>query len=224
MARLGVTPVSFQPHVVISNPEYLSSSLVLRIPEYINPPGTRDHLHPHSVKWQVIEQDVHIKYHCEADEQTKQAWGVDFWGEARGGEGEVSFEVTEKNVSDKPHSLGVSLFCMQAGQFVGFHDPNQIRTFVRTADRWARVNERLPTEHNLIAKVNDIGEWVLATALDQPNGPGGNPDIWPSCLHTNPSWKKLEPGQTQTAHGKLYFFRGDLDDVYERYKADFLDG
>ena len=221
MFRLGISYVPFQPHVVISNFNYLSSSLILRIPEYIHHPVENVHFHPTNVSWEIVEPETHLRFRWDENEQFKKDCATDFSGEVWADRDEVTFQVTMQNVGDQPHNEGVAAFCLQAGAFVGYHDPQGQMTFIRTSDRWVRVSEGGHTEHNLIAKVNDVEEWVLAIALDQGQNPGGNAGIWPSCLHANPVWRQLAPGESETAHGKIYFFRGDLDEAYERFKVDF---
>ena len=221
MPRLGISPVSFLPHVVISNSHYLSASLILRIPEYIHHPREDVPFQPANVSWEIVEPEAHLRFRWDEHELFKKDCCTDFTGEIRAHGDKVTFEVTMHNVGDRPHNRGVSEFCLQTGAFFGFRDTQGQMTFIRTSDAWARVNEGQRAVHNLIAKVNDVEEWVLAMALDQPNNPGGNRLIWPSCLHTNPRWRQLAPGESETAHGKIYFFRGTLDDVYERYKGDF---
>jgi len=221
MPLLGISPVPFQPHVVIANSHYLSASLILRIPEYIHHPTEQVSFHPRNVSWEIVNPQTHLRFRWDEHEAFKKECATDFNGEIRAHGDEVTFEVTMRNVGDQPHNRGVSEFCLQTGAFFGFRDPEGEMTFIRTSDRWVKVSQREPAVHNLIAKVNDVEEWVLAMALDQRNNPKGNRLIWPSCLHTNPRWRQLVPGESQTAHGKIYFFRGTLDDVYERYRADF---
>ncbi len=221
MPLLGISPVPFQPHVVIANSHYLSASLILRIPEYIHHPTEQVSFHPRNVSWEIVKPQTHLRFRWDEHEAFKKECATDFNGEIQAHGDEVTFEVTMRNVGDQPHNWGVSEFCLQTGAFFGFRDPEGEMTFIRTSDRWVKVSQREPAVHNLIAKVNDVEEWVLAMALDQRNNPKGNRLIWPSCLHTNPRWRQLVPGESQTAHGKIYFFRGTLDDVYERYRVDF---
>ena len=30
----------------------------------------------------------------------------------------------------------------------------------------------------------------------------------------------VAPGETATAHGKVYFFRGEIEELYDRYRKD----
>jgi hypothetical protein len=74
--------------------------------------------------------------------------------------------------------------------------------------------------HSLMAKVNVDNDWVLSIALDHDGGVSSNHQPWPSCIHANPVWPMVEPGETATARGKVYFFRGEIEELYDRYRED----
>ena len=151
----------------------------------------------------------------------------------------MEFEVTTRNLSAEPHRHGPYLFCLQAGAHLDFQDYDGKRTFVRRAVEWVSVHEMqngvfedhrmcgYQTERdgvagNLMAKVSSGGrEWVLGIALNQNGGVSSNHMPWPSCIHANPAWPMVDPGESATAHGKVYFFRGEIEELYDRYRADF---
>ncbi len=72
----------------------------------------------------------------------------------------------------------------------------------------------------LMVKRSTTG-FILAMALDRCAGVSGNFNPWPSCLHANPDWGIIQPGEEATVRGKVYFFRGTLEDVLDRYVRDF---
>lgn len=240
MAVLRVSHVPHQSHVVITHPEVLGSSLVLRIPESVKSPDEADVRCPGNVVWEEVSRETHLRYHWDEDEAVKAAMATDFSGEVRSGDDEITFDVTMRNAGDRAQGFGVFLFCLQAGANHRFHDHDGVRTFVRLADRWVTVNEMQggvfedhrmcgyatgggegEVAHNLMAKTGDGSDWVLGMALDQPGHVSCNHQMWPSCIHANPKWRELAPGESETAHGKVYYFRGDLDMLYERYRRDF---
>ena len=45
--------------------------------------------------------------------------------------------------------------------------------------------------------------------------------IWPSCIHANPEWGDLNPGEERRACGKVYYFEGTKDELFSRYQSDF---
>lgn len=237
---LNISYVAYQPHLVITNTEILGSSLVLRMPEFVKSADGSKRPSPGNVMWQDLERERHLKYTWAEDEAVKRELSTDISGEAWAGEDAVEFTVTNTNLGDRPHSNGAYLFCLQAGEFWShFHDYHGRRTFVRLGDEWVSVHEMQHglfedhrmcgyqvepngVSHNLMAKVSEDGEWALAMALDKPGTVSSNHQLWPSCIHTNPAWSTLAPGESETARGRVWFFIGGLDDVYYRFRRDFL--
>ncbi|MHC4401018.1 MAG: hypothetical protein ACYTG0_15185, partial [Planctomycetota bacterium] len=134
----------------------------------------------------------------------------------------------------------LSLFCFGAGANEGFHDYEATRTFVRKEGRWTTVHEIVggefaphrmtgvgvrrgdePGVDRLAAKVSADGRWVTGIATDVAESLSFNFQLHASCMHSNPEWPPLEPGEEATARGKIYLIEGDLDALWERYRADF---
>ena len=241
--KLRISYVAFQPHVVITYPEALGRCLVLRIPEYVRDPKTGKGECPGDVVWYVLEPDTRLSYHWGASDEVKERFGIDFRGEVESGEGEVSFRVTMVRPGEKANPNGVSLFCLQAGGAYPFHDYEGQRTFVRQGDRWRSVHDMIDgafpshrmctfrltegkagdgeTTAKLMAKTSGGGDMVLGIALDAGTTLSCNHQLWPSCIHSNPGWGDLGPGGEETIQGKVYCFRGALEDIWARYEADF---
>jgi hypothetical protein len=245
MATLQISPVAYQPHFVIVHPDKLGQCIILRIPEFIKSADGLLQGHPANIVWEQGESKSQLQYHWGETDAVKQQWGLDLSGQVTAGEDELTFEVTMHNLSDMPNNSGANLFCMQAGGHLDFQDYDGHRTFVRMPDRWVSVNEmqngkfedhrmcgyqqkRDGIAHSLIAKVSTGGDWVLGIALNQEGGVSCNHQPWPSCIHANPVWATLAPGESETARGKVYFFRGEsgnqsggLEELYHRYHKDF---
>ena len=231
MALLQISPIAYQPHIVIVHPKKLGQCVILRMPECVRTADGSRTGHPANIVWDGL------RYRWDESDEVKQQWGADMTGEVRPGDDELSFEVTMRNIGDKPHDGGPFLFCMQAGGHLDFQDYHGERTFVHMGDRWSSVNEMQQGEfedhrmcgyqrqrdgiaHSLMARVNTEGDWVLGIALDQDGGVSSNHQPWPSCIHANPVWPMVEPGETATARGKVYFFRGEIEELYDRYRED----
>ena len=95
----------------------------------------------------------------------------------------------------------------------------RVPEFVRHGSK-ARPPGARDCARSVMAKRSTIG-FMLAIALDRCDSVTGNFNTWPSCIHANPAWDKLEPGEEATVRGKIYFFPGTLEDVTERYVRDF---
>lgn len=71
----------------------------------------------------------------------------------------------------------------------------------------------------LIAVMSPEGDRVLGYAWERPGFLMNNAMI--PCLHADPVWGPLPRGAETTARGMVYFLEGGLDDLLERYGADF---
>lgn len=236
MTELRISPVAYQSHVTITNTEFLGNSLVFRIPEFVKRNDGRS-LCPGMVEWEVVEPEQHLRYRWAEEDAVKAEYGTDFSGDVHAGDGQVSFEVTMTNLGTETQRFGPSLFCLQAGAVTVFHDFKGKRTFVRKDGRWVSVHEMQAAvfeehrmcgydvgrevDHNLMAKVASDGAWVLGLALAGGKHVSCNHQLWPSCIHANPDWSHVGPGESDTVRGNVYYFEGDLDALYERFREDF---
>ena len=240
---LRISYVAFQPHLVITHPLVLGQCLIFRIPEFVTNPLTKSVIQPGHVVWQEIERETRLVYRWDAPEETRLASETDFRGEAEAGDGHVTFQVTMKRLGTHTHAGGVHLFCLQAGGAGQFHDYEGTRTFIRHGDRWRSVNDMIngqfashrmcgftctenacgpgQTSAGIMCKTSNDGDWVLGVALDECQSLSCNHQIWPSCIHANPRWHELAPGEEQTVHGRVYYLRGTLDDLMAAYAKDF---
>ena len=247
--RLHISPVAFRAQINITHPDIISEpdigmgSPIFRIPEFVRhgkkrrPPGY--------TAWEIVQPETELRYHWAAPDALKEEYATDYRGHLKVEGEKVSYEVTYRNIGDEPASDGVSLFCLQAGTMREFHDYDGVNTFVWVKDRFVSVNEMIGGEfpehrmagaryvgddskergatRELIAKRSKETGFVLGVATDPCSGLGGNYNIWPSCIHSNPDWGTLHPGEEATVRGNVYFFRGTLDEVLERYVRDFED-
>ena len=78
-----------------------------------------------------------------------------------------------------------------------------------------------PAVERFMVKVSEDGEFVLGIATDEAVGVSCNHQETMSCIHSNPLWGPLSPGEAKTVNGKIYLFRGTPDDLLGRYERDF---
>ena len=241
MSQLRISPVAYQPHMVIVHPDKLGQCLILRMPEFLSTADDSHNAHPANIMWEEIQTESVLQYRWGEQDHVKRRWSLDLAGRVAAGDDELTFEVTMQNIGDHPLKGGAHLFCLQAGAHQDFQDYQGGRTFVRFDDRWTSVNEMVGgvfEEHrmtgfqsqrdgvigNIMAKVSSQGQWVLGIAINQDGGVSSNHQIWPSCIHANPKWRTLSAGQEEVVRGKVYFFQGGLDQLYDRYCRDFAQG
>lgn len=239
MTDLRISGIAYQPHVAITNTERLGASLILRIPEFVKPSDDARPIKPGKVVWESVEPERHLRYRWCEDEPVKQRIGIDFHGEVRARAGALDFQVTMRNLGSDARNTGMYLFCLQTGALYAFPDYEGQRTFVVDAHKgWTSVHEMQEgvfethrmcgydigpegVAHPLMAKIDEDGDWVLGIALDRSTHVSCNHQLWPSCIHANPAWPMLAPNQEATVHGKVYFFRGGLDALLDRFQNDF---
>lgn len=245
--RLRISPVAFHSYVNITHPDMVASpdsgmgSLIFRIPEFVRcgekrrPAGF--------TSWEIVRPETELRYRWAPPEELRREFATEFRGSVVVEGEEMKFDVADRNVGPAPAPGGVSLFCLQAGPAKEFHDLEGRNTFVWVQDRFISIHElaggRFP-EHRMVGAKYAPGDasgksatrklmvkrseqtgFVVAVALDRCSGLAGNFNIWPSCIHANPDWGVLQPGEEAVVRGKVYFFRGALDDVLERYVRDF---
>ena len=46
-------------------------------------------------------------------------------------------------------------------------------------------------------------------------------DVELNCIHSNPRFNGLGPGETRSVRGRIYFFAGTIDELYARFLEDF---
>ena len=246
--RVFVSCVAQQPHAVLTHASLGSSVLILRMPEFVATKTEGDELSsivPRDVRWEVVEPDVHLRYVWQPDAETRRLVGLSLCGEIRGGDGEMTFEVTVENTSQGPASFFAHLFCLQCGGNRALHDYEGERTHLWCVDRWRMVRELraddplsgkrmtgwrvIPgataadavSERLMIRQPRGDSDLVIGIATDIADSVSSNHQFWPSCIHSNPGWKELAPGENQTARGKVYIFHGTKDEMLERYRRDF---
>jgi hypothetical protein len=240
--RLYLRPWGDYTDVLIQHPAFPKTVWRLQVTEW----GYRDmeagsNVRARDVVWTADAQRRHLRYHWGAPDDLKQKVGLDFSGELIARGNTVEFEITVRNVGDAQWTAEpMQLVCLRSGRSPAFRDYEALRTWVRRNGSWVTVNSlidgkfadhrmcgfRVSSEgderiERLSAKTSADGAWALGLAVDRAQGLSFNFQEAVSCIHSNPSWGLLEPGEEATAHGRVYLVRGGPDDLYERYLEDF---
>jgi len=181
-----------------------------------------------------------------ADEEAKREAGNELWGNAAVlGPGEIEYSLTFRNIGASKWGAGQSsLICLISGEVPLFHDCEGQRTFVWRCGEgfvdidtvqggvWAphrmwggRVpafaSPQGPAFERLMVKESTDGYHALGIATEPAIGVSCNHQPRMSCIHSNPLWGSLAPGEEGTVRGKIYLLRGRAEDVFARYRRDF---
>jgi hypothetical protein len=157
---------------------------------------------------------------------------------------EIEYRLNFTNTGEEKWGRGSSsLICLISGGVPAFHDYEGHRTFVHECGKgfvdidaiqggvWAEhrmwggkvpalAGDR-PAVERFMVKVSRDGEFVLGIATDDATGVSCNHQLRMSCIHSNPLWGPLSPGESKNVRGKIYLFRGTREDVLDRYDQDF---
>jgi hypothetical protein len=157
---------------------------------------------------------------------------------------QIEYRLTFTNTGEEKWRRGSSsLICLISGDAPAFHDYEGHRTFVYECKKgfvdidaiqggiWAEhrmwggrvpaLAGNRPAVERFMVKVSTEGGFVLGIATDEATGVSCNHQEQMSCIHSNPLWGPLSPGESKTVRGKIYLFRGTREDVLERYERDF---
>ena len=239
MSAISLSYVARQPHIVLTHRDWLGQSVVCRVPEFVRSRDQSELICPDDVAAVVVQPDVEVRYRWAAPEEVKRHFQTDFHGRAWV-EGEaVRFDLTGSLVGSDSGEPGVYLVCLQCGQHAPLQDRDGNRTYLRAGGRWRTVAEcvgsaglpehrmfgsnehRVELDRVLMAKVTDDG-WVIGIGIDGPGNVSSNHQPWPSCIHANPVWPTVQPGAEATVRGVIHWFRGTLDDLWNRFEQEPL--
>jgi hypothetical protein len=240
-----IFPLNGAATVAIRHSEFPGRSWKLRIPEWAyKDPNMEKPTSPSGILWQPLE-DGSLEFRWHAPDELKKKYRLDYWGRLKPGDDNIEYELTGKNVGDKawgekPWGGVLSLICLGAGGNSDFHDYDAKKTFIRKEGRWITMNEVIGGKfqphrmagiavkregkagaERLAAKVSNDDEWVSGIATDIAGSLSFNFQLRVSCMHSNPVWPELRPGEQASAKGRIYLLKGGLDTLWERYKKDF---
>ena len=238
-----VKPIRGRHQIMVAHSAVPRTRWMLRIPEHSYPkPEGEGYAIASDVAWERDEDTGQWRLHWDADEATKQQAMLDFHGTVTVQGNVIDFALTIENVGEtaweKPR---MTLFCLMAPESPDFVDYEAERTYVCRGGEWVTMGEVVNHEFadhrmcgirvgdgpeeasRLAAKLSVDGKYLHAIATDIAASLSFNFQTRTNCIHSNPGWDLLEPGQEQTATGKVYFLEGTLDELYEMYLRDFAD-
>jgi len=234
-----IRPMPGMHYVVVAHSAVPATRWMLRIPEHTWLDGEKRVVST-DVIWERGDEAQTWRFTWGVDEDEKRRALLDFEGAIAARGDVIEYSLTARNVGDERWDrTRMALFCFKAPESPEFVDYEAERTWVRRGGQWVSMGEVVNhefAEHRMCgigvgdadgqaepiaAKVSQDGRFVTAIATDPAGSLSFNFQTSTNCMHSNPRWELLEPGQEQTVTGRIYFVEGTLDDAYERYREDF---
>lgn len=234
-SRYYALPANDHTFIFLNHGDLPGNWLLLRLPEYTTSLPGQGVRTGRNVRW--VWENGGWTYTWSASEAEKKKSLLDFTGRIIPGKDRVLYQLTSSNPGAgrwlKPQMRYACMKCTGAPQFQDFE---ATRTFVRQGDRFITVLEAAGGELHvdktgfsrtgggagrLFAKQSADGKWVLGIITDNARGTIGNFGRHTFCMHSNPVWGLLEPGESKTIHGCVYLLRGGLDDLWDRCEKGF---
>lgn len=162
----------------------------------------------------------------------------------RGGIDCVEYDLVLTNLGDKPQRPSTNV-CFNNSGAPRFEDIERVRSYVFT-DKGPTLIAEMPVagagnphhggwpvaseeqestpenglvRYPLIAVQSRDGQWMTAHAYGEGRSVASNAHY--TCLHSNPGWPELAPGQSVKQTARFYFFKGSPEELLERWKKDY---
>lgn len=128
---------------------------------------------------------------------------------------------------------GGQTYIMVDGEFLAVNKTNRndpIRAHLldpenlQWIDRWLRMQYYWYSEavsSSLIVRTSRDDRRHIAVAWEDASNVAYNLNENLNCIHSEPRFGALKPGETRTIRGKIYFFEGTRDELYQQFESDF---
>lgn len=234
-SRFYALPANDHTFVFLCHGDLPGNWFLFRLPEYAyeNPRGrVRE---ARRVRW--LWEDGGWTYTWLVPDDFKKKVLLDFRGRIIPSTHRVFYQMTAANRGTErwPSSL-VRYQCMRCADTPAFHDEEGERTFIRQSGtfvnmieamggkkkaRWTKTSRYGGSRTRLLARQSKDGKRIVAVSTDNASATGGNFAPAAYCMHSNPKWGRLDPGETKTIHGCVYLLPGGFDELYKEYVKDF---
>lgn len=218
-------------------PKILDESLKLTIPEFRGTTEGKPFAIQQVLKWTSTEPQTKIRFKLDGDPTEV---GIEFKGSLSATENEVLLSATVRNSGSEPIQSGHHSLHLDLSASSEFADPTGERTFVYAETGWASVAQLIDPIHSrkhtirigasynkstvmwkMMARLNEARDLCLGLALDKGYVFGSDHPDWPTGILGGYRWGTINPSQSKNLSGKIYLFKGGLNDLRLRYTNDF---
>ncbi|MBF0196488.1 MAG: hypothetical protein HQL32_02205 [Planctomycetes bacterium] len=226
-------PMSDSSNIALYHSAFPSSYFTFSIPEYAYQNlETGKGVRAEGIQWNRVKKN-HYTFSWEASDEEKEDNGIDFWGELVASSNRVVFSLRAKNVSDQVWSVKgpyhAHLLCLACGKNPAFIDPNGERAFMREGNQWeslAHKQKGQPARRSLAyplinqkpvaVKQSKDDDWFLSLTATPAQTISYCLVERVSCMHVNPDWGLLKPGEEKTVNGKIEIFKTSMRKLWDQ--------
>jgi hypothetical protein len=218
-----------QDYLWLDFPEAIFTNQGLIFLSHINPDAPAVYADWPRIEWRKVQGGIAF--------DRRLPDGVSFGGSAtKAGDSAVALELHIQNGSDRLLSRITLQTCAFLRGIREFADYTQANKFVHVADRgWVAVPEasKLPAssapyrlgwrtsgkrlaDWPVMATISNTADRLVAMTWHKDTISMVSNPMHP-CMHADPQFKDLAPGESAAVHGKIVFFEGKLEDFdYDR--------
>lgn len=192
---------------------------------------------PHRLTWRTLDGENRLKFR---DTAGSESTGIEFKGSLSVDGHDIRVKALLRNVSGSAilgahHSLVLNL-----ANNPTWHDPTGERTYFYAETGWATQAQLLDPLHTgkhsirmgasynaitvmwkMIVRADPDKKVLLALALDKGYAFAGDHPQWPKGLLGGYRWGGIGAGETKELRGKIFLFKGTLNELRMKYINEF---
>jgi hypothetical protein len=189
------------------------------------------------LRWGHSDTDGRTKFQLEA--KAKEI-GMEFRGSIKTEKHEASVSATVRNVTGNSINSANHAILLDMNNSPAFHDPTGERTFLYAETGWVSQAQLLDPLHSgkhtvmmgasynavtvmwkMIARFDLSKRTCIALALDKGYAFAGDHPEWGPGLLGGYRWGSIASMEAKELSGKIYLFKGTLNDLRLKYVHDF---
>ena len=221
----------------LSLPKILDEPLKVTIPEFRGSTNGKPFAIHQVLKWSAPNPDQKSKFKLDCNPAEV---GLELKGGLTSAEDEVVLSATIRNAGQEPIQSGHHSIHLDMSASDQFADPTGERTFLYAETGWASVAQLLDPIHSrkytirigasykkttvmwkMMARLNEGRDLTVALAMDKGYAFGSDHPDWPVGILGGYRWGTINPSESKKLIGKIYLFKGGLNDLRLRYTNDF---
>ncbi len=224
-------------HSQIFDTKLCPEPFTFKIPEFRGESNGEAFAIQQVLHWENAEPGELVKFQLEA--KTEEI-GMDFTGSLRTEKHEAFLSAKIRNVTGNPINSANHAILLDMNDTGAFHDPTGERTFLYAETGWVSQNQLLDSVHSgkhtlmigasynavtvmwkMIARFDISKRTCIALALDKGYAFAGDHPQWGPGLLGGCRWGSIASMETKELNGKIYLFKGTLNDLRLKYVQDF---